>query len=197
MSPNLRLVSAGIAAAALAVVVAACGTTQNAVSGSATTSDQATSASSAPATSSAPAATPTPAPTRTHRSAPETQSSSSPVAQANASFPYEPGGVTYSGDEGAVELFSIPAGKYSVNQQYAYTPANDPDGSGQCLFGGDLDWLSGEGGTVPLGDNGYPVTAGVPINGPPVEVPLPAGDYRLYIFPTTTCSWTIAIWPDS
>jgi hypothetical protein len=105
--------------------------------------------------------------------------------------------VTYNGEEGAVETFSIPAGKYTLNQQASYDPANDPDGTGQCLFGGELDYLSGSGGTIPLGDGGVPITAQVPIEGPPSTAPYPAGNYRLYIYPSTTCSWTVELWPDS
>ena len=40
-----------------------------------------------------------------------------------------------------------------------------------------------------------PLTAMSPINGPPVKINLAAGDYRIYIYPETTCSWTIELWP--
>ena len=94
-----------------------------------------------------------------------------------------------------METFSIPAGTYSLNQQASYDPANDPDGTGECLVGGELDYLSGSGGTIPLGDSGAPVTAQVPLSGQSTA-PYPAGDYRLYIYSTTTCSWTFELWPD-
>jgi hypothetical protein len=106
-------------------------------------------------------------------------------------------GVTYNGEGGAVETFSIPAGTYSLNQQASYDPANDPDGTGECLFGGELDYLSGSGGTIPLGNGGVPIPAQVPIDGPPSTAPYPAGDYRLYIYPSTTCSWTVELGPDN
>jgi hypothetical protein len=162
MSTYQRLASASLAAT-VALVAAACGSTQ--------------------ATSSIPRP---PVP------------SGNPTQSANSAYTYEPGGVTYNGGEaGAVETFSIPAGTYSLNQQASYDPANDPDGTGECLFGGELDYLSGSGGTIPLGDGGVPITAQVPIDGPPSTAPYPAGNYRLYIYPSTTCSWTVELSPDS
>ena len=163
MSMYQRLASAFLAATAVALVAAACGSTQ--------------------ATSSIPR---------------PPMASSSPTQSANSAYTYEPGGVTYNGGEaGAVETFSIPAGTYSLNQQASYDPANDPDGTGECLFGGELDYLSGSGGTIPLGDGGAPITAQVPIDGPPSTAPYPAGNYRLYIYPSTTCSWTVELAPDN
>jgi hypothetical protein len=96
-----------------------------------------------------------------------------------------------------VETFSIPAGTYSLNQQASYDPVNDPDGTGECLFGGERDYLSGSGGTIPLGNGGVPIPAQVPIDGPPSTAPYPAGDYRLYSHPSTTCSWTVELGPDN
>jgi hypothetical protein len=175
MSTYQRLASASVAAA-VALVAAACGSTSTHV-------PQATSSSSTtPAASSS--------------STPPTVSSS-PAQPANSAYTYQPGGVTYNGEEGAVETFSIPAGTYALNQQASYDPANDPDGTGECLFGGELDYLSGSGGTIPLGDGGVPITAQVPIDGPPSTAPYPAGNYRLYIYPSTTCSWTVELWPDN
>jgi hypothetical protein len=116
------------------------------------------------------------------------------VAQPSSAYPYAPKGVTYTGDEGAVYTFSIPAGGYSLNQQATYDPSLDPDDSGQCLFGGELDYLSGDGGTIPLGNGSVPITAMSPIEGPPTEATYPAGNYRLYIYPETTCSWTVELW---
>ncbi len=174
MSTYQRLASASLAAA-VALVVAACGPTP----GPATTPTPEPSSSPA----SGPATTPTPEP------------SSSPAPQANGAYPYAPKGVTYTGDEGAVYTFSIPAGAYSLNQQASYNPALDPGGSGDCLFGGELDYLSGSGGTIPLGDGSVPITAMSPIEGPPSEATYAAGNYRLYIYPETTCSWTVELWP--
>jgi hypothetical protein len=128
-------------------------------------------------------------------SQPTTSSSTAPPA--NSAYIYEPEGVTYNGEGGAVETFSIPAGTYSLNQQASYDPANDPDGTGECLFGGELDYLSGSGGAIPLGNGGVPIPAQVPIDGPPSTAPYPAGDYRLYIYPSTTCSWTVEFGPDN
>ena len=174
MSAYQRLAPASLAAA-VALVVAACGST--------------------PGLTSGPTTTPTPEPSSSPTSGPTTtpspEPSSSATLQANGAYPYAPKGVTYTGDEGAVYTFSIPAGGYSLNQQASYDSALDPDGSGECLFGGELDYLSGSGGTIPLGDGSVPITAMSPINGPPSEATYAAGDYRLYIYPETTCSWTV------
>jgi hypothetical protein len=134
-----------------------------------------------------------PPPAAPASTAPAPPSSAPP--QSNGAYPYEPGGVTYTGEEGAVETFSIPAGSYSLNQQASYNPANDPDGSGECLFGGELDYLSGSGGTIPLGDGSVPITAMSPIEGPATVASYAAGNYRLFIYPQTTCSWTFELWP--
>lgn len=173
MSTYQRLAPAALVAA-VALVIAACWGT----------SSPATTTASTPATTpaSSPATTPTSEP------------SSSTAVQANVSYPYSPGGVTYTGVGGQVDTFSIPAGTYTLNQQASYDPANDPDDSGQCLVGAELDYLSGSGRTIPLGDNGAPVTAAVPI-GSATAAPYPAGNYRLYVYPTTTCSWTFELWP--
>ncbi len=133
-----------------------------------------------------------PAPGSPAPASPAASTASSPPPQSNGDFPYEPGGVTYSGDEGAVDTFSIPAGSYSLNQQASYDPENDPYDSGECLFSGELDYLSGS-GSIQLGVTS-PITSMSPINGPATIVNLPAGDYRLYIYPTTTCSWTVELW---
>jgi hypothetical protein len=126
------------------------------------------------------------------------ESSSSPPPSANSAYPYEPAGVDYTGGEGgAVETFSIPAGTYSLNQQATYDPVNDPSGTGECLFGGELDYLpAGSSGIIALGDNGSPVQEQVPLVGQSTA-PYPAGEYRLYIYPTTTCSWTVELGADS
>jgi hypothetical protein len=103
--------------------------------------------------------------------------------------------VTFSGGVGGgVDAFSIPAGGYSENTQASYDPANDPGGTGECLFSGEFDYLSGSGLNAPLGGDA-PITAMSPINGPAVELTLPAGNYKIYIYPETTCSWTIELWP--
>ena len=157
-----------------------------------TTPDPPSSPTSAPATTPAPdpASSTAPAPA----TAPAREPSSSTAAQANSTYSYAPKGVTYTGDEGAVYTFSIPAGAYSLNQQASYDPALDPDDSGECLFGGELDYLSGSGGTIPLGNGSVPITDMSPIEGPPSEATYPAGNYRLYIYPETTCSWTVELW---
>jgi hypothetical protein len=141
--------------------------------------------------------TPAPTPPAPGNPAPPA-TSSSPTPRANSAYTYEPKGVTYNGEGGMTDTFSIPAGTYSLNQQASYDQANDPDGTGECLFGGELDYLpAGSDGAIPLGDGGVPITAQVPIDGPPSTAPYPAGDYRLYIYPSTTCSWTVELWPDS
>jgi len=202
MSAYQRLASVSLAAV-VTLVAAACGST-SAHKPQATSSDPtppATSSSPAPrASSSSPApraSSSSPAPPAASSSPAPPVTSSSPAPPANSAFPYEPGGVTYNGEGAAVETFSIPAGTYVLNQQASYDPANDPDGVGECLFGGELDYLSGSGGTIPLGDGGVPITAQVPIEGPPSTAPYPAGDYRLYIYPSTDCSWTVELWPDN
>src|ERR1700685_627215 len=110
-------------------------------------------------------------------SQPTTSSSTAPPA--NSAYIYEPEGVTYNGEGGAVETFSIPAGTYSLNQQASYDPVNDPSGTGECLFGGELDYLpAGSSGIIALGDSGSPVQEQVPLVGQSTA-PYPAGDYRL------------------
>jgi hypothetical protein len=202
MSANQRLASVSLAAA-IALAAAACGSTPT-HKAQATNSDPtppATSSSPTPrASSSSPApraASSSPTPRAASSSPTPRAASSSPAPPANSAYLYEPGGVTYNGEGAAVETFSIPAGAYVLNQQASYDLANDPDGTGECLFGGELDYLSGSGGTIPLGDGGVPITAQVPIEGPPSTAPYPAGDYRLYIYPSTTCSWTVELWPDN
>jgi hypothetical protein len=189
MSTYQHLAPAALVAA-VALVIAACGGTSSPATTPATTpaSTPATTPTSDAAT--APASTPASDPETT----PASEPSSSTAVQANVSYPYSPGGVTYTGVGGQVDTFSIPAGTYTLNQQASYDPANDPDGSGQCLVGAELDYLSGSGGTIPLGDNGAPIMAQVPI-GSQTTAPYPAGNYRLYVYPTTTCSWTFELWP--
>jgi hypothetical protein len=174
-----RLASASLAAA-VALGAAACGAassqTTQANAGSAVTQET-TSGTAAQNASSAAA-----------------QSASSPAAQANSAFPYSPGGVTFTGDGGAVYEFSVPQAVYSQNTQAAYDAANDPDGSGTCMFSGELDYLSGSGWSVPVGVT-IPIQAAVPIDGPVSTVTWAAGDYRLYIYGTTTCSWSWQLAP--
>jgi hypothetical protein len=189
MSAYRRLAPASLVAA-VALAVAACGHTPSPTSGPATTPAPPSSSPAAPAT--APAAEPSSSPAAP-ATIPAPDPASSTAAQANGAYPYAPKGVTYTGVGGAVDTFSIPAGSYSLNQQASYDPANDPNGSGECLVGGELDYLSGSGGTIPLGDNGAPVTAQVPIYGQSTAH-YPAGNYRLYVYPTTTCSWTFELW---
>jgi hypothetical protein len=118
------------------------------------------------------------------------------TAPANGAYPYEPGGVTYSGGAGGgVDTFSIPGGAYVLNQQAFYNAAIDADGGGTCLFGGELDYQSGNGGSLPLGDNAVPIGSEDPILGPVTKVTLSAGDYRFFIYPATTCSWTVTLVP--
>jgi hypothetical protein len=120
---------------------------------------------------------------------------SSPASQADPAFPAEPDGVTFNGGvAGGVDAFSIPAGSYAENTQASYDPVNDPSNTGECLFSGELDYLSGSGWSAPLG-GAAPITDLSPINGPPVKITLAAGDYKIYIYPETTCSWTIELWP--
>jgi hypothetical protein len=117
--------------------------------------------------------------------------------QESSPFPYDPGGVTFSGGlAGGLLTFSIPAGRYSLNVVASYDPANDPDGSGQCLFSGALDYLSGSGGSAPLGGIA-PVTSWVPFVLGPLAGSYGAGDYKIYIYPETTCSWTVELWRDA
>jgi hypothetical protein len=119
--------------------------------------------------------------------------SATAATQADSAYPYAPGGVTFNGEGSAVETFSIPAGTYSLNLQVSYDPLNDPDGTGECLFGGELDYVSGS-GSILLGHPAIPVTEWSGIYGPPSAGRYPAGDYRLYIYPETTCSWTVELW---
>jgi hypothetical protein len=187
-----RLMSASLAAA-VALGAAACGTasSQTAQPGSSSPVTQQAASTTAPATNTVSSAAPQANTATSDAPAADTAGSSAPTA--NSAFPYEPGGVTYSGDQGGVATFSIPAGKYSENTMASYDPANDPSGTGECLFSGELDYLTGTGWSVPVGVT-VPITAQVPIDGPPVEATYPAGNYRLYIYGTTTCSWTFELW---
>jgi hypothetical protein len=121
---------------------------------------------------------------------------SSPAPQPNPAFPYDPNGVTFNGGVGGgVDAFSLPAGAYSENTVASYNPATDASGSGECLFSGEIDIPSGSGYLkAPLGGDA-PITAMSPIEGPPVKYTLAAGDYKIYIYPETTCTWTIELWP--
>ena len=173
MSSYPRLALASLAAA-VALAAAACTPATTNTSGTSGTSGNSTSGSAAISTP---------------------ESSNGPSPQASGAYPLAPGGVTYNGEGGAVETFSIAAGSYSLNQQATYDPSKDPDGTDECLFGGELDYVpAGSSGVIPLGDNGAPVTDAVPLDGQSAA-PYPGGDYRLYIYPTTTCSWTIELWP--
>jgi hypothetical protein len=118
------------------------------------------------------------------------------TSKVNSSFPYDPGGVTfYGGLAGGLLTFSIPAGRYSLNVQASYDRANDPDDSGQCLFGGRLDYLSGSAWiTVTRFGVSVPIVAWLPYRFGPFEVNEAAGDYKIYILPETTCSWTVELW---
>jgi hypothetical protein len=60
----------------------------------------------------------------------------------------------------------------------------------------EFDYLAGGGWSAPLG-GGAPLTDMSPINGPPVKITLAAGDYKIYVYPETTCSWTIELWPQA
>jgi len=86
--------------------------------------------------------------------------------------------------------FSIPAGTYIVNVRASYDPAYDPSGSGRCLFSGELDYLSGKGSRAPLGGPA-PIISSVPFHLGPLKGSWRAGDYRIYIYPQTTCSWVV------
>jgi hypothetical protein len=122
------------------------------------------------------------------------ESFSGPSPQENNPFPYDPGGVTFNGGlAGGLLTFSIPAGPYSLNVQASYDQANDPSGSGQCLFDGELDYLSGGGGTEPLGGT-VPIISSVPFHLGPLKGNYAAGNYKIYIYPETTCSWTVELW---
>jgi hypothetical protein len=158
-------------AAAVALAVAACGSTPG------------------------PVPTPPVSPT-INPPTPAPASFSGTTPQENSSFPYDPGGVTfYGGSAGGLLTFSIPAGSYDLNVQASYDPANDPDDSGQCLFGGRLDYLSGSAGiTVTRFGVPVPIVTWMPYHFGPFEVNEAAGDYKIYILPETTCSWTVELW---
>jgi hypothetical protein len=176
MSAYQRLASAALVAA-VALVAAACGST--------------------PGAAPAPPANPTTAPpanTATNSPAsPAPESVSGTAPQETSLYPYDPGGVTFNGGLAGGSLrFSIPAGSYSLNVQASYDSVNDADGSGQCLFSGELDYPGG--GSAPLG-GGAPVISSFPfVLGPLVGSY--GGDYKIYIYPETTCSWTVELWPN-
>ncbi len=97
-----------------------------------------------------------------------------------------------SGDSGTTETFTLTAGNYATNLQIQYDPTNDPSGSGQCLFSGELDNLT-TGNSVTLGGNGpVEVTAGVPIENA-VNGYYNSGTFRLTIYPQTNCDWDFTI----
>jgi hypothetical protein len=173
MGPCQRLASAALATAAV-LGIAACGSTLPSTPGS----DPAAGAPQAAPSDAAPQAT-----------------SSSDAPQGNSDYPYEPAGVTFSGEGEAVYKFSIPAGSYVFNEQASYDPANDPTGLGDCMFSGEWDHMW-DGASAPIGVN-IPISPDAPINGPASTANFQAGNYRLYIYPGTTCSWTITLLPNN
>jgi hypothetical protein len=173
MAPYQRLASASLAAV-VALGIAACGSTPAPAPGS----DPAAGAPQAASSDAAPQAT-----------------TSSAAPQGNSDYPYEPGGVTFSGEGEAVYKFSIPAGSYVFNEQASYDPANDPTGLGDCMFSGEWDHMW-DGTSAPIGVN-IPISQDVPIDGPAETANFQAGNYRLYIYPGTTCSWTISLLPNN
>jgi hypothetical protein len=183
------LVPAAMAALLLGATVAGCGpAASSAASGNLPASTAATDGGSQGSTAGGSQAGGSPA------SVPQVPPSS-PPPQADPGFPAEPDGVTFSGGvAGGVDAFSIPAGGYVENTQASYDSANDSSGTGECLFSGEFDYLSGSGWSAPLG-GAAPLTDMSPINGPAVKITLAAGDYKIYIYPETTCSWTIELLP--
>jgi hypothetical protein len=86
------------------------------------------------------------------------------------------------------------AGPYVFNEQAVYDPANDSLGSGDCMFSGEWDHMWDRGASAPIGVT-IPIAAGAPINGPAETATFQAGNYRVYIYPGTTCSWSITLLP--
>lgn len=103
-------------------------------------------------------------------------------------------GVNIRGDSGTVQTFNLTAGDYVINQQAQYDPTNDPAGSDECFFSGDLDDLT-SGTSAALGSDA-PIQASVPL-AKTVSGNLAAGTYKLDIFNTTTCDWDVTIVPNT
>jgi len=177
MSAYQRLASAALVAA-VALVAAACGSTPG----------------PAPVPPANPTTAPPANPTTNSPASPAPESVSGTAPQETSLYPYDPGGVTFNGGlAGGLLTFSIPAGTYSLNVQASYDSVNDPDGSGLCLFSGELDYPGG--GTGPLGGSA-PVISSFPFILGPLVGSYGGGDYKIYIYPETTCSWTVELWPN-
>jgi hypothetical protein len=102
------------------------------------------------------------------------------------------GGVAefFKGSGAALHTFSLQAARYDIEIYAQYNPVNDPSGSGECFFDGNFDNLT-TGAHSPVGTS-FPIQESVPWDQPAVGN-LGAGTYRLYIFPGTTCDWSVEI----
>jgi hypothetical protein len=102
------------------------------------------------------------------------------------------GGVAefFKGSGAALRTFSLQAARYDIEIYAQYNPVNDPSGSGECFFDGNFDNLT-TGAHSAVGTS-FPIQESVPWDQPAVGN-LGAGTYRLYIFPGTTCDWSVEV----
>jgi hypothetical protein len=116
-----------------------------------------------------------------------------PAAQGTALRPAAAKGQVaefFKGSGAALYNFTLQAGRYDIQIYAQYTPVNDVSGSGECSFDGYLDNLT-TGSHASVGTS-FPIQEQVPWNQPAVGN-LAAGTYQLYIFPGTTCEWSVEI----
>jgi hypothetical protein len=64
------------------------------------------------------------------------------------------------------------------------------------MFAGEFDQMSGSVARTPIGGV-VPIPANAPIIGPAMTANFPAANYQLYMYPWTTCSWTITLVPNN
>jgi hypothetical protein len=98
--------------------------------------------------------------------------------------------LSFRGDGPAAYDFSVPDALYDIDLLASYDSANDPDNSGECLFGGYVDGVQAP-IHVSLSDP-VPVGQFVDWHQSPFVV-LPTGQYKLEVLPGTTCDWHVTV----
>lgn len=117
---------------------------------------------------------------------PPTNTPSTPVFSQSSSE-----SVNFSGEAGAADTFTLSAGTYVINQSAHYDAANDPSGSGKCVFAGELDNLT-TGTSSALGSGTGPILPSAPLS-KVVTGTFDSGTFKLDVYPGTTCAWDVTI----
>lgn len=115
---------------------------------------------------------------------PPTNTPSTPVFSQSSSE-----SVDFSGEAATVDTFTLTAGTYVINESAYYDAANDPSGSGRCVFAGELDNQT-TGTSSALG--GGPVLPSAPLSKVETRT-FDSGTFKLDIHPATTCAWEVTI----